>query len=57
MPRRADPNRAISNTCARYSRDRSFIGGRLLGLVPPAVLLPLLAVIFVLSAIKVWLHK
>lgn len=35
----------------------SFIGGRLLGLVPSPVLLPLLAVILVLSAIKVWRHK
>lgn len=34
----------------------SFLGGRLLGLVPDAVLLPLLAVILVLSAIKVWRH-
>ncbi len=34
----------------------SFIGGRLLGLVPNAVLLPLLAVILVLSAVKVWKH-
>jgi uncharacterized membrane protein YfcA len=35
----------------------SFIGGRLLGLVPNVVLLPLLAVILVLSAVKVWKHK
>jgi uncharacterized protein len=35
----------------------SFIGGRLLGLVPNGVLLPLLAIILVLSAIKVWRHK
>jgi uncharacterized membrane protein YfcA len=35
----------------------SFIGGRLLGLVPNAVLLPLLAVILVLSALKVWKHR
>ena len=35
----------------------SFIGGRLLGLVPSAVLLPLLAIILVLSAVKVWKHK
>ena len=35
----------------------SFIGGRLLGLVPNSVLLPLLAVILVLSALKVWRHK
>jgi uncharacterized protein len=35
----------------------SFIGSRLLGLVPNTVLLPLLAVILVLSAVKVWRHK
>lgn len=35
----------------------SFVGGRLLGLVPNSVLLPLLAVILVLSAYKVWRHK
>jgi uncharacterized membrane protein YfcA len=35
----------------------SFIGGRLLGLVPNEALLPLLAVILVLSALKVWKHK
>jgi uncharacterized membrane protein YfcA len=35
----------------------SFIGSRLLGLVPNAVLLPLLAVILVLSALKVWKHR
>ena len=35
----------------------SFIGGRLLGFVPHAVLLPLLAIILVLCATKVWKHK
>jgi uncharacterized membrane protein YfcA len=35
----------------------SFLGGRLLGVVPNGVLLPLLAVILVLSAVKVWTHK
>jgi uncharacterized membrane protein YfcA len=35
----------------------SFLGGRLLGLVPNAVLLPLLAVILGLSAVKVWKHR
>ena len=35
----------------------SYIGGRLLGLIPSALLLPLLAFILVLSAIKVWRHK
>jgi len=35
----------------------TFIGGRLLGLVPEAVLLPLLTVILVISAVTVWRHK
>jgi uncharacterized protein len=35
----------------------SFIGGRLLGLVPNAVLLPLLAIILVLSVVKLWRHN
>jgi uncharacterized protein len=35
----------------------SFGGARLLGLVPNAVLLPLLAIILVLFAMKVWRHK
>ncbi len=34
----------------------TFIGGLLLGIVPNAVLLPLLAVLLALSAIKVWRH-
>ena len=35
----------------------SFIGGRLLGIVPDAVLLPMLAAILVLSAVKMLRHK
>ncbi|WP_225121301.1 sulfite exporter TauE/SafE family protein [Bradyrhizobium sp. BRP22] len=35
----------------------TFVGGLLLGLVPTAVLLPLLAAILVISAVKVWQHK
>lgn len=35
----------------------SFIGAQLLGIVPNAVLLPLLAIILLVSAIKVWRHK
>jgi uncharacterized membrane protein YfcA len=34
----------------------TFIGARLLGLVPNAVLLPLLAIVLLISAIKVWRH-
>jgi uncharacterized membrane protein YfcA len=35
----------------------TFIGGRLLGVVPSAVLIPLLVIILVLSAYKVWQRK
>jgi len=35
----------------------TFTGGQLLGLVPTGLLLPLLAVILVISAVKVWRHK
>ena len=35
----------------------TFIGGHLLGLVPNYVLLPLLAALLVISAVKVWCHK
>lgn len=34
----------------------AFLGGQLVGMVPAALLLPLLAVILVISAIKVWRH-
>jgi len=35
----------------------TFIGGQLLGIVPSAVLLPLLALILAVSAVKVWRHR
>jgi uncharacterized membrane protein YfcA len=35
----------------------TFIGGLLLGVVPSAFLLPALAVILVISAVKVWKHS
>lgn len=35
----------------------TFIGGLLLGIVPSAVLLPMLAAILLLSAVKVWQHR
>lgn len=35
----------------------TFVGGRLLGLVPTAALLPLLSGILLVSAWKVWLHR
>lgn len=34
----------------------AFLGGRLLGVIPEAVLLPVLAAILVVSAVKVWRH-
>lgn len=34
----------------------AFIGGRLLGVIPSAILMPLLAGILVISAVKVWRH-
>jgi uncharacterized membrane protein YfcA len=34
----------------------SFIGGQLLGLIPSVVLLPMLAIILMVSAVKVWRH-
>ena len=50
-------NRTFVLVMAAGSIVGSFIGGLLLGLVPSPVLLPLLAVILVLSAVKVWRHK
>ena len=50
-------NRRFVLVMAAGSIFGSFIGGRLLRLVPNAVLLPLLAIILVLSAVKVWVHK
>lgn len=35
----------------------TFIGGLLLGMVPTTFLLPALAVLLILSAIKVWTHE
>jgi uncharacterized membrane protein YfcA len=35
----------------------TFLGGQLLGLIPNSVLLPALAVILVLSALKIWRHR
>ncbi len=34
----------------------SFIGGKLLGVVPTPILLPLLAAILLISSVKVWRH-
>jgi len=35
----------------------SFLGGRLLGLVPDTVLLPLLSLLLLLSSVKIWRHS
>ena len=35
----------------------SFLGGQLLGIVPAVILIPLLVVILLLSAVKVWRHS
>jgi uncharacterized protein len=50
-------NRRFVLVMAAGSIVGSFIGSRLLGLVPSDVLLPLLAVILVISAVKVWQHR
>jgi uncharacterized protein len=35
----------------------TFIGGHLLGIVPNYILLPLLAALLVISAVRVWRHR
>jgi uncharacterized membrane protein YfcA len=50
-------NRSFLMVMAVGSIVGTFIGGRLLGSVPTTVLLPLLAGILVISAVKVWRHK
>ncbi|MBB4190037.1 putative membrane protein YfcA [Rhizobium aethiopicum] len=50
-------NKAFLIVMAAGSIMGTFIGGRLLGIVPNAFLLPALAVILLLSAVKVWRHK
>ena len=50
-------NRGFVLVMATGSIAGSFIGGRLLGLMPSPILLPLLAMILVISAVKVWRHK
>jgi uncharacterized membrane protein YfcA len=49
-------NRAFLLTMAAGSIIGTFVGGRLLGLVPSTVLLPALTAILVISAAKVWRH-
>jgi uncharacterized membrane protein YfcA len=50
-------NRGFVLMMAMGSLVGSFMGGQLLGFVPTAILLPLLALILVLSAFKVWRHQ
>ncbi len=50
-------NRPFVLVMAAGSIVGTFIGGRLLGLVPSAILLPLLAGILIISAVNVWRHK
>jgi uncharacterized protein len=50
-------NRLFTLVMAAGSMVGSFIGGRLLGFVPGSVLLPLLAAILLISAVKVWRHQ
>lgn len=50
-------NRAFVLVMAAGSIAGTFIGARLLGIVPDTVLLPALAVILLLSAFKVWRHR
>lgn len=50
-------NRTFMMVMAVGSLVGAFIGGLLLGLAPSAILLPLLAAILVISAVKVWRHK
>jgi uncharacterized membrane protein YfcA len=50
-------NRSFVLIMAAGSILGSFIGGQLLGHVPNTVLLPLLAVILLISSVKVWRHE
>ena len=50
-------NRAFVLVMAAGSIVGAFIGGLLLGVVPDAALLPALAAILLISAIKVWRHR
>jgi uncharacterized membrane protein YfcA len=49
-------NRAFLLVMAAGSIAGAFIGGLLLGMVPDAVLLPVLATILLVSAVKIWRH-
>ncbi|KKZ84118.1 anion permease [Rhizobium phaseoli] len=49
-------NKSFLLLIAAVSIVGTFIGGKLLGIVPNAVLLPALAIILLISAVKVWRH-
>ena len=50
-------NRAFLIVMALGSLTGTFVGGQLLGIVPNRFLLPMLAAILMISAIKVWRHR
>lgn len=50
-------NRAFLLTMAAGSMAGSWVGAALLGIVPDALLLPALAAILLVSAVKVWQHR
>jgi uncharacterized membrane protein YfcA len=50
-------NRSFVLVMATGSIIGTFIGGQLLGIVPSLVLLPVLALILLISAVKVWQHR
>lgn len=50
-------NRTFLLTMAAGSVFGTFVGGLLLGIVPSTILLPALAAILIISAVKVWRHR
>ncbi len=50
-------NRRFLLVMAAGSIVGTFLGGLLLGVVPSGILLPLLAAILLVSAIKIWRHS
>ena len=49
-------NRAFVLVMAAGSVAGAFIGGQMLGLVPSFILLPVLAALLLVSAVKLWWH-
>jgi uncharacterized membrane protein YfcA len=49
-------NRAVVLVMGTGSIVGTFLGGQMLGLAPSVVLLPLLAAVLLISAVKVWRH-